>query len=82
VKGRIVNLAAGSQPDSRSATQYRMLSRLFRERLTREIAFSMVSCVHCGACAQACHYALARAHDPCMTPAYKAIRSVACSIVI
>jgi len=72
VKGRIVNLAAGSQPDSRSATQYRMLSRLFRERLTREIAFSMVSCVHCGACAQACHYALARAHDPCMTPAYKA----------
>lgn len=48
------------------------LRDLIRERVNRQTAFSLVSCVHCGACAQACHYALARPHDPCMTPAYKA----------
>ena len=32
----------------------------------------MVGCVHCGLCADACHYALARPDDPTMTPVYKA----------
>jgi Fe-S oxidoreductase len=41
-------------------------------RITRPLAVSMVGCVHCGLCADACHYALARPDDPTMTPVYKA----------
>ena len=32
----------------------------------------MVGCVHCGLCAESCHYFLARPDDPTMTPVYKA----------
>jgi len=45
---------------------------LLRARINRQTACSMVTCVHCGKCAQSCHYSLARPHDPFMTPAYKA----------
>ncbi len=45
---------------------------LLASRITRPLAVSMVGCVHCGLCADACHYALARPDDPTMTPVYKA----------
>jgi Fe-S oxidoreductase len=45
---------------------------LISQRITRPLALSFVSCVHCGMCADSCHYALARPDDPTMTPAYKA----------
>jgi Fe-S oxidoreductase len=45
---------------------------LLAGRITRPLAVSMVGCVHCGLCADACHYALARPDDPTMTPVYKA----------
>jgi Fe-S oxidoreductase len=45
---------------------------LLSERVTRQLASSMVGCVHCGMCAESCHYVLARPDDPTMTPAYKA----------
>jgi Fe-S oxidoreductase len=45
---------------------------LLRRRLTRQLALSFAACVHCGRCAESCHYALARPDDPTMTPAYKA----------
>jgi len=45
---------------------------LMAARITRPLAVSMVGCVHCGLCADACHYALARPDDPTMTPVYKA----------
>jgi Fe-S oxidoreductase len=45
---------------------------LLSGRITRPLAVSMVGCVHCGLCADACHYALARPDDPTMTPVYKA----------
>jgi len=45
---------------------------LISQRITRSLALSFVSCVHCGMCAESCHYALARPDDPTMTPAYKA----------
>ena len=48
------------------------LVQLMRERLTRALATSLTGCVHCGLCAEACHYALARPDDPAMTPAHKA----------
>jgi len=48
------------------------LVQLMRERMTRALATSLTGCVHCGLCADACHYALARPDDPAMTPAHKA----------
>ncbi len=46
--------------------------QLLRERITRNLAGSLVACAHCGLCAESCHYVLARPDDPTMTPAYKA----------
>ena len=45
---------------------------LLAARITRPLVASMTACVHCGLCADACHYALARPDDPTMTPVYKA----------
>lgn len=45
---------------------------LLSERMNRHLVSSIVACVHCGMCAESCHYALARPDDPTMTPAYKA----------
>jgi Fe-S oxidoreductase len=45
---------------------------LLAERVNRPLAVSFVGCVHCGLCAEACHYALARPGDPTMAPVYKA----------
>ena len=46
--------------------------QLMRERMTRALATSLTGCVHCGLCAEVCHYALVRPDDPAMTPAHKA----------
>ncbi len=40
---------------------------------TREAVLALAACVHCGLCAESCHYYLATG-DPRMTPAYKADR--------
>jgi len=45
---------------------------LLRKRMTRQIAASLVACVHCGRCAESCHYYLARPDDPTMIPVWKA----------
>lgn len=45
---------------------------LLKRRITRPLAASLAACVHCGMCAESCHYALARPDDPAMTPVYKA----------
>lgn len=47
------------------------LLELLREKLNRSVVGSMAACVHCGMCAEVCHYSLARPHDPTMVPAYK-----------
>jgi Fe-S oxidoreductase len=47
---------------------------LMRKRITRPLAVSLTACVHCGMCAESCHYFLARPDDPTMTPVYKADR--------
>lgn len=54
------------------ANNVRRLLDLLSKRVNRQIASSMVGCVHCGMCFNVCHYALARHDDPTMTPAYKA----------
>jgi Fe-S oxidoreductase len=44
------------------------------KKLNRQIFGSMVACVHCGMCSEACHYVLANPDDPTYIPAYKADR--------
>jgi Fe-S oxidoreductase len=45
---------------------------LLGRRITRSLAVSMTACVHCGLCAESCHYFLARPDDPTMAPVWKA----------
>jgi Fe-S oxidoreductase len=45
---------------------------LLEKRISRSLAVSMTACVHCGLCAESCHYFLARPDDPTMTPVWKA----------
>jgi Fe-S oxidoreductase/ActR/RegA family two-component response regulator len=42
------------------------------KKLSRQIAGSLVACVHCGNCTDSCHYVLANPGDPTYAPAYKA----------
>ncbi|MCX6571557.1 MAG: hypothetical protein NT006_09110, partial [Candidatus Aminicenantes bacterium] len=45
---------------------------LLGRRISRSLVVSMTACVHCGLCAESCHYFLARPDDPTMTPVWKA----------
>ncbi|HOW85512.1 MAG TPA: (Fe-S)-binding protein [Candidatus Aminicenantes bacterium] len=45
---------------------------LLGRRVSRPLAVSLTACVHCGRCAESCHYFLARPDDPTMTPVWKA----------
>jgi Fe-S oxidoreductase len=45
------------------------------QKLNRQIAGSMLACVHCGMCTDSCHYVLANPGDPTYAPAYKADRT-------
>ncbi len=45
---------------------------LLDRRLNRAVVSSFVGCVHCGRCADSCHYFLARPNDPTLTPVWKA----------
>ncbi|MDP8207757.1 MAG: response regulator [Candidatus Electryonea clarkiae] len=42
------------------------------KKLNRQIVGSLVACVHCGMCTDACHYVLANPDDPSYAPAAKA----------
>jgi len=44
--------------------------RAFRERIDYTMAASLNACIHCGLCAESCHYYLATG-DPITQPAYK-----------
>ena len=45
---------------------------LLAPKLTRQVVGSLLGCVHCGMCNEACHYVLTHPDDPKMTPSYKA----------
>ena len=62
-----------SQTQTRSHKAEVVLQRL-GQKLNRQIAGSMVACVHCGLCTDSCHYVLANPDDPTYAPAYKADR--------
>lgn len=55
-----------------TADNTRRFLQLLKQRLNRELVTSFAACVHCGMCAESCHYYLARPFDPTMTPVYKA----------
>lgn len=49
-----------------------MMEEQLARKLNRQVVGSLVGCVHCGMCDQACHYVLAFPDDHKMTPSYKA----------
>lgn len=57
-------LKAAEAPDSRKAVAG------FLAQVTRDAAFQLEACVHCGQCAEACHFYLVTG-DPRYTPIYK-----------
>ncbi len=59
----------GAQAPSDKAQK---LQKLLATKLNRQIVGSLVGCIHCGMCHEACHYVLTHPDDPKMTPSYKA----------
>ena len=55
----------------RSYKAQKVLERM-GQKLNRQIVGSLVACVHCGNCTDACHYVLANPGDVTYAPAYKA----------
>ena len=49
-----------------------MMEEQLAKKLSRQVVGSLVGCVHCGMCNDACHYVLSHPDDPTMTPSYKA----------
>jgi Fe-S oxidoreductase/ActR/RegA family two-component response regulator len=48
------------------------MMELLPAKLSRQVVGSLVGCVHCGMCNDACHYVQTHPDDPKMTPSYKA----------
>jgi Fe-S oxidoreductase/CheY-like chemotaxis protein len=59
--------------NTRSYKAELVLERL-KKKLNRQIVSSLVACVHCGMCTDACHYVLTNPGDPTFAPAWKADR--------
>jgi Fe-S oxidoreductase/CheY-like chemotaxis protein len=59
---------------SSNETTYKIqvMRELLAKKLTRPVVGSLVGCVHCGMCNDACHYVMTHPDDPKMTPSYKA----------
>ncbi len=49
-----------------------LMEERLKEKLNRQVVGSLVGCVHCAMCNEACHYVLTHPDDPKMTPSYKA----------
>jgi Fe-S oxidoreductase len=62
-----------SKTKTRSHKAEKVIERM-GEKLNRQIAGSMIACVHCGMCIDSCHYVLANPGDPTYAPPYKADR--------
>lgn len=56
------------------ALKAQQVIELLGEKLNRQMVGSLVACVHCGMCTDACHYVLANPGDVTYAPAYKADR--------
>lgn len=58
---------------SRSYKARKVIERM-AQKVNRQIAGSLVACVHCGMCTQSCHYVLTNPGDVTYAPAWKADR--------
>lgn len=58
---------------ARSEKAQKVIDAFQKATATRQAVLALATCVHCGLCADSCHYYLATG-DPKMTPAYKADR--------
>jgi len=59
------------EAQTRSYKAQKVLERMGK-KLNRQMAGSLVACVHCGMCTESCHYALTNPDDPSFAPAAKA----------
>ena len=57
--------------EKRSYKAQKVIERM-RKKVNRQMASSLLACVHCGMCTQSCHYVLSNPDDPTFAPAYKA----------
>ncbi len=57
----------------RSYKARKILERM-AQKVNRQIAGSLIACVHCGMCTQSCHYVLTNPGDVTYAPAWKADR--------
>jgi len=71
VRPSVAASAAQPRPGKRSEKVETIL-RLLPSKLSRQVVGSLVGCVHCGMCHDACHYTHAFPDDPKMTPSFKA----------
>jgi len=55
----------------RSEKAQKVIERM-GQKLNRQMAASLASCVHCGMCVESCHYVLSNPGDPTYAPVYKA----------
>lgn len=55
-----------------STAKVEKMVELLEPKLSRQVVGSIVGCIHCGMCNDACHYVLTHPDDPKMTPSYKA----------
>ncbi len=58
---------------ARSHKAQKVIERMMH-KVNRQIAGSLVACVHCGMCTQSCHYVLTNPGDVTYAPAWKADR--------
>ena len=65
---RPVEAPAGD--DLADAERVKRAARAFVERLDRQTAVDFETCIHCGMCADACHFYIAT-EDPKYTPIWK-----------
>ncbi len=63
-------MAKARAGQNRSYKAEKVLER-FEKKLNRQIAGSLLACVHCGMCTESCHYVLTHPDDPTFAPAYK-----------
>jgi len=61
-----------SKKDQQKTHKIKMMEEQLAKKLSRQVVGSLVGCVHCGMCNDACHYVLSHPDDPTMTPSYKA----------
>jgi Fe-S oxidoreductase len=59
-------------PEKEKSYKVQKVLERMKKKLNRQMVASLVACVHCGMCTEACHYVLANPDDPTYAPAYKA----------